>query len=166
MTAIYKYDVFGNRLEKDITQGTSATVTTKFVYDGWNPATPSTFGNENFSVWADLNADGSLATRYIHGDVVDQLFARVSPSGTPSWYLVEGSVRNIVSNSGTVLDSINYDAYGNIITTGSLAETNASQRGRYAWTGASWMSRRGCNITGAVLRFRDGAVDQPGSDGV
>ena len=45
------------------------------------------------------------------------------------------SIRNIISNSGTVLDRINYDAYGNIITNGSLAETNASQRGRYAWTG-------------------------------
>ena len=76
LTAIYKYDVFGNRLEKDVTYAGQTTQTTKFAYDGWNPATPSTFGNENFTVWADLNADGSLATRYIHGDVVDQLFAR------------------------------------------------------------------------------------------
>ena len=131
MTAVYKYDVFGNRSEKDVTYAGQGTQVTKFAMDGWNPATPATYGNENYNVWADLNGDGSLATRYIRGDVVDQLFARIGSSGT-AWYLVDyqGSIRNVINNSGTVLDGITYDAYGNI-----TSETNSANRGRYSWTG-------------------------------
>jgi hypothetical protein len=41
MTAAYKYDAFGNRIEKDVTTysgGTGTPTTTRFAYDGWNPA--------------------------------------------------------------------------------------------------------------------------------
>ncbi len=41
----FKYDVFGNRIEKDV----------------WTPATGTTvmrFGYDGQEVWADLNADG------------------------------------------------------------------------------------------------------------
>src|ERR1700685_4356147 len=84
-----QYDVFGNRIEKDVTYSGQATTTTKFAMDGWNPATPATYGNENFSIYADLNADGSLATRYIRGDVVDQIFARIGSSSGTAWYLLD-----------------------------------------------------------------------------
>jgi YD repeat-containing protein len=37
LSATYKYDAFGNRIESDVT--TTGTVTTKFAMDGWDPAT-------------------------------------------------------------------------------------------------------------------------------
>ena len=68
-----------------MTYAGQATQVTKFAYDGWNPATPATVGNENFSVWADLSATGSLTTQYLYGDKVDQIIARVDSSGNANW---------------------------------------------------------------------------------
>ena len=58
--------------------------------------------------------------------MVDEVLARDTPSGGVAWYLPDrlGTVRDIIDNSGTVLDHIAYDAYGNI-----LSQSNASGRG-------------------------------------
>jgi len=80
----YKYDPFGNRLEEDVTTysgQTGTTVVTRFGYDGWNPAKGAPTGNENYDVWADLNGTNNLQTRYLRGDLVDQLFGRVNADG-------------------------------------------------------------------------------------
>jgi RHS repeat-associated protein len=131
----YKYDPFGNRLEEDATTysgGTGTTVETRFGYDGWNPAKPTPTGNENFDVWADLNGSNNLETRYVRGDLVDQLFGRVDADGNAYWTLSDkqGTIRDVVDSSGAVKDSIQYDTFGNII-----AQTDPSYAGRYAWTG-------------------------------
>src|SRR5581483_10710292 len=110
----FKYDALGNRVEKSVDDdgdGPNDPVITRFAYDGWNPAKSSSLspwgrgaggegpiGTENFDVLADLNADGSLKTRYFRGDVVDQIFARLDydPSRiTPYWYLTDhqGTIR-------------------------------------------------------------------------
>jgi len=69
------YDAFGNRLEKDVwTQASGTTTVSRFAYDGQN-------------VWADVNGSNALQTRYLRGDMVDQLFARVVSAGTAAWYL-------------------------------------------------------------------------------
>ncbi len=85
LEADYHYDVFGNRVEKDITFAGQATQVQRFAYDGWNPAKKGTLGTSGWDVWADLsvNSDGSssLTTRYIRGDAIDQLFARIGASG-------------------------------------------------------------------------------------
>src|SRR5207247_1954018 len=80
----YKYDVFGNRIEKDVDpdgDGPLTTAVLKFAYDG-------------LDVWADLSGSGQLQTRYLHGDQTDQLLARVDGTGS-AWYLTDhlGSVR-------------------------------------------------------------------------
>src|SRR5437870_1617711 len=62
MHADYKYDWTGNRLEKDVWTPVSGTMVQRFAYDGWNPAKPAAVGTENYDVWADLGADGSLTT--------------------------------------------------------------------------------------------------------
>ena len=53
-------------------------------------------------------------------------------SGNAYWLLTDrmGSVRDVIDSTGAVKDHINYDGFGNIIS-----ETDASYRGRYAWTG-------------------------------
>jgi RHS repeat-associated protein len=127
--------LFGNRNEKDVTDGSGTTVT-RFALDGWNPANPAGVGTENFNVLADLDGSSSLITRYLHGDKVDQLLARIdlgSPNAT-YWTLTDrlGSVRDVLDNGGVIKDSLRYDGFGNIDL---ASETNAAFRGRYAWTG-------------------------------
>jgi RHS repeat-associated protein len=134
----FKYDVYGNRVEQDLYPtgpATSSAEVTKFAVDGWNPAKGTPVGNENFDVWAELNASGGLQTRYLRGDAVDQLLARIDNSGSslsPYWELTDrlGSVRDVIDNTGAVKDAIAYDSFGNI-----TSETNPDFRGHYAWTG-------------------------------
>jgi RHS repeat-associated protein len=76
-----------------------------------------------------------VQTRYLRGDVVDQLFARQDTTGSgwnSYWTLTDrlGSVGDVIDNSATVKDSLSYDGFGNI-----RSESNSTYRGRYAWTG-------------------------------
>jgi len=138
-TAIYKYDALGNRIETDVTQS-GATTTTRFAYDGWNPAKGAGTGNSNYDVWAEMDGSSSLTTRYLRGDVVDQVFARMAYSGgvyTSYWYLTDqqGTIRDVIDNTDTVVDTINYGAFGNITSeTGS----NTAARGRYGFDSYMW----------------------------
>src|SRR5262249_49862656 len=86
---------------------------------------------DGIEVWVDLTSTNALQTRYIHGDAVDELFARISSGGTAAWYLTDrlGSVRDIVNNSGSVIDHIDYDGFGN------ATETQATNGDRFKWTG-------------------------------
>jgi hypothetical protein len=114
---VYKYDVFGNRIEQDVTPYTSnvagTTVVQKYALDGWNPAlTANARGNDNWNVWADLSSSDTLQTAYLRGDAVDQLFAEVGSS--THWKLTDsqGSVRDVITNSASVVDSISHTAFG------------------------------------------------------
>ena len=88
--------------------------------------------------YADFNGSGTLLTRYVsgpgmvNGAVVDELLARTSSGGTTAWYLTDklDSVRDVVSSSGSALDHVVYDSFGNIIT-----ETNASNGDRFKFAG-------------------------------
>ena len=117
--ATMTYDVFNNRIEMDWTQG-GTTTTQRYAYNG-------------DEVWADLTGANALELRYVLGDQTDQLLARVNETtGSLAYYLTDdlGSVRLIMDSSGTVLNAITYDAYGNILT-----QSNASYSDRYKYTG-------------------------------
>jgi RHS repeat-associated protein len=130
----FKYDAFGNRIEKKIdSDGNGSWDTTqRYALDGWKNVNQALVGNENWDVWADLDGSSSLTTRYVRSDEIDQLFARIESGGTAYWYLTDhlGSIRDVVDSSVVVKDSITYDGFGNI-----TAETDSNYRGRYAWTG-------------------------------
>ena len=118
-----------------MTTGGTTTVQ-RYAIDGWNPAKSNPVGNEDYDVWADLDGSSSLTTRYLRGDNVDQLLGRVDTAGGAAgyWTLTDslGSVRDVIDNTATVKDSIQYDAFGNINTS---TELDPSLRGRYAFTG-------------------------------
>ena len=118
-TVVYDYDVFGSRLEQDATVSGGPTQVTRFAYDGQN-------------IWVDLDGTDSLVMRRIFLNAVDEVIARISASGNAAWYLTDrlGSVRAIVSSTGAIIDRINYDGFGNIIS-----ESNAASSDRYLWTG-------------------------------
>jgi RHS repeat-associated protein len=145
----YTYD-FRNRLTEDLIK-TSGGVTVqddKFTYDiqnrriGKNTLSggQSWTGYDGVNPYADFNSSGSLTYRYLYGNAIDFLLARVDTSGVPTWYLTDniGSVREDVNTSGTVLDSITYDSYGNI-----LSESNSSNGDRFKFTGREWDSEIG-----------------------
>src|SRR6516165_252074 len=99
--------------------GTSVTTTvTRFAYDQGN-------------VWADLYGSNQLQMRRLYLDTVDSVFARISSAGTAAWYLPDrlDSVRDITDNTGTVIDHIDYDGFGNVTN-----ETQSANGDRYKWT--------------------------------
>jgi RHS repeat-associated protein len=113
-TVDFRYDVFGNRIEKSA--GSSVQ---RFSYDGWD-------------VWADLDGSSSLTTRRVYGDGVDQPVARIS-SGVVAWYLTDwqGSIREIADNtSGAFVYEVRFNGFGQIV-----AEVSASNGDRLKWQG-------------------------------
>jgi len=137
----FRYDAFGNRIEKKIDSNGDGSwdTTQRYALDGWKNVNQALVGNENWDVWADLDGSSSLTTRYIRGDVIDQLFARITSAGAAYWHLTDhlGSIRDVIDSSAVVKDSITYDGFGNI-----TAETDSNFRGRYAWTGGRGVRSR------------------------
>jgi hypothetical protein len=99
---------------------------------------------------ADLNGSNVLQTRYLHGDQIDQLIARVVTSGStpaPSWYLPDrlGSIRNITDANGNLIDTITYDGFGNVTN-----ETNSAAGDRWKFTGRELDSETGLQFNRAL----------------
>src|SRR5262249_4949705 len=82
----------------------------------------------------------ALQTRYIHGDVEDQLLARESGSGTVAWYETDrlGSVIGLVNASGTAIATTTYDGFGNVVI-----DTSPTNRGSLGFTGRPTDSETG-----------------------
>jgi RHS repeat-associated protein len=120
----FTYDVNNNLIGE-----TSGGVQQRWtVYDGANP-------------YLDLTASGSVSERYITDPTgLDTFWARVNSSGVADWYVTDvlGSVRDIVSPTGTVLDTLTYDAYGSI-----LSESSPSNGDRFKYAGGQYDSGLG-----------------------
>jgi RHS repeat-associated protein len=138
-SSAYEYDAFGNRVEQDVTVSGTTTVQ-RYAQDGWDPDTPKGAGNVKWEVFADLDGSNNLQTRYLRGDEVDQLFARIGSTGTAAWLLTDhlGSLVGVTDNSGTLQDTVAYDAFGNI-----TSESASSWGGRYKWTGREFDTTTG-----------------------
>jgi YD repeat-containing protein len=131
-TWTYTWD-YRNRLTQ-VVEKTSAGVTVTndvFTFDIENRrigksvnGTQSWFGYDGQNSYADFNGSGSLMMRYLTGKNLDELYARFDGTNT-GWYLDDmlGSVRQVANTSGTVLDTLTYNSYGQILT-----ETNSFKR--------------------------------------
>jgi RHS repeat-associated protein len=109
----YAYDVFGNRITRSVDadgDGAGAAVEERFAYNV-GVGDPSLA-----NAWADLDGSGSLTTRRLYLDAVDAVFARIGNAGDVAWYLTDrlGSVRDLMDNTGTVLDHIDYGSFGEV----------------------------------------------------
>jgi YD repeat-containing protein len=80
-----KYDVFGRRIEEDRWTQATGTVVLHFGYD------------DGRDVWADLDSNNTLLTRYVHQDGENTPVAKETGGGTVGWYGTdrEGSVRRM-----------------------------------------------------------------------
>ena len=162
----YKYDAWGARVQKTVDldgAGPQTATTMAFVLDGWNTAKGTPVGTENIDVYADLNGDGSLKTRYLRGDKVDELLARAdyAPGGGTGygaktyWYVTDhlGSIRAILDGNAYVATAaIDYDAFGKFIST----PLDPAIMGRYAWTGREIEVETGLQFNRA--RFYDPSI--------
>ncbi len=131
----YAYDAFGNRVRRVQYDGSLAVVSDqRYAQDGWDTAKPGAVGAENFDVFADLDAAGTVTARRVFGPGFDEPVARLDPSGEVGWYGTDSqdSVRLIFDNTGTVTGSRDYTAFGAI-----TAEAGAGLD-RYAYTAREW----------------------------
>jgi len=131
----FTYDVFGNQIGVSL-NGTQQSYT---VYNGSNP-------------YMQFNGGGTLTERYLtNPNALSQFYGQVSASGTTEWYLTDnlGSIRQVISTSGSSLDAITYDPYGNI-----LSQTNSANAPRFLYTGGAYDP-----ITGTYLD--DAREDDP-----
>src|SRR5579884_661390 len=120
----FTYDVNNNRIGVSL-NGTQQLYT---VYDGQNP-------------YIDFSGSGTVTQRYlVNPKTLSQFYGQVSGSGTTQWFLTDNinSVRQVVITSGTVLDKITYDPYGNIVN-----QTNSANAPRFLYTGGAYDSNTG-----------------------
>jgi RHS repeat-associated protein len=110
------FDAFGNRIQRDATVNGVSSVE-KFVVDGWDTTKPGAIGTENFDVAIDLNASGTVTNRRMFGAGFDELLGGQDGTGAVRWYGTDhlGSVRTVFDNSGTVTNTVDYDAFGSFL---------------------------------------------------
>lgn len=120
-TVEFAYDAIGRRISKTVNGAI-----TQFVYDGHN-------------VLLDfVDADGVggsepiLSQRYMHGPVIDQVLAQESAEGSVLWLLADhlGTTRDLVDETGQLVNHIKYDSYGKVIE-----QADPSNEPRYLFTG-------------------------------
>ncbi len=121
----FDYDVFGNQIEQSIWSAATTTPSVeRYAFNGTQ-------------IWAAFDGNNNLTTRYLNGQDTAAPLARESADGTVGWYLTDrlGSVRDIVDNSGTILDHIDYDAYGNVVS-----QTNPAEGDQFQYAGMQFIS--------------------------
>jgi RHS repeat-associated protein len=83
-------------------------------------------------VWAELDGNNRIQARYLSKDALDAVFARLAAgsSGGVTWNLTDrlGSVRGVMNNSGQLVNSLSYDAFG----VSSVTAPGGADRFRYA----------------------------------
>ncbi len=101
--ASYTYDAFDRRVSKTV-----GGVVTRFIYDG----------DESIE---ERDNVGTLQADYVFGEGLDEVLT-MTRSGNTYYYHTDGlgSVTKITNSVGTVVDSYDYDAYGQTTDTSSI----------------------------------------------
>jgi YD repeat-containing protein len=111
VTVSYSYDALGRRIQRT----SSASGTTKFVYDGAD-------------VVRDLDGNGATIADYVNGPGIDNKL-RQTAGGTASYFIHDhlGTTRALADTSGNVAANLTYDSFGNV--------ASGSASTRYTYTG-------------------------------
>jgi RHS repeat-associated protein len=136
-TIEYTYDVDDRRIGKKI----DGAVTERYVYDGLHIALA-------------FDGAGNQTHRYLYGTEVDQILADETPTRV-LWALTDrlGSVKDLVDENGVVLNHINYDSFGRVVS-----QTDASVEFRYGYTGREQDAETGLDYYRA--RYYDPTVGE------
>ena len=122
LAAVYSYDAFDRRIGRTV-NGT-INVSERYVYDSAS----------NAQAVVVLDGNGTPLTRILYGIVENQVLVEEElPTGHIRWTLCDHlqSVRDVLNNSGTVINHITYDSFGNI-----LSQSNTINTPRNLYTGA------------------------------
>lgn len=100
-TAEFKYDPFGRRIEKSVTEN-GITTTKRYFYD-----------NEDIII--EYDEQGNIGNQYIHGLGIDEPLALTTSQGT-YYYHVDGlgSVVALTDSNQKVVQDYQYDSFGNL----------------------------------------------------
>jgi RHS repeat-associated protein len=120
----YHYDPFGNRIKKDVNG-----LVTWFVYDLMKKLP---------DVITEYDNSGSLLSSYTHGPGIDEVIS-MRRGGSSYFYLKDGlgSTTSLSDNTEILVNTYEYDAFGNVI---SKTETVSNP---YGYTGRSFDSESG-----------------------
>ena len=123
--ARYTYDAVGRRI--GVVEGSSSRWT---VYDGVAPV-------------LDFNGTGAQTARYLQGPAVDEVLARETSGVAVAWYLADrlGTVRDLVDNTGAVIDHVDYGVFGTV-----TGETSPSAGDRFKFAGLEYDAATGLNL--------------------
>ena len=140
----YVYDVMGRRIAKAVDAdgaGSAAAETLHFIYD-----------RDNVLLEFEGN-DTAPSQRYLHGPRVDQILAQEDNAGETLWHLSDhlGTVRDLVDDTGAVVNHRTYDSYGNLV-----AQSDESFSSRYGFTGREFDQETGLHYYRA--RYYDAEI--------
>ena len=116
-----QYDVYDRRIAKSVDSDGDGNLDLeeRYVLDGDEIALV-------------FDEEGNLKERFLHGVTIDQVIAQENTDGSVYWALADnlGSVRYVLDNDGNIINSITYDAFGEV-----TAETDPSVDFRFGYTG-------------------------------
>ena len=95
----FKYDPFGRRVQKALTQG-GTTTTTNYLYDGPN-------------LMEEVDSSGNVLARYTQSGLIDEPLSELR-SGTTSYYEQDGinAVSSLSNSAGALANTYTYDSFG------------------------------------------------------
>lgn len=139
----YTYDAFDRRIAKSVDAdgaGGATPTIERFVYDGDQIALV-------------FDGEGKQLHRYLYGPRVDQVLADENAAGDILWPLADnqGTVRDLVSSAGTLLNHIRYDSFGRV-----TSQTNPAVTIQFGYTGRDFDVETGLNYYRA--RYYDPAT--------
>ena len=104
MTAKYKYDPFGRRIEKEVNGKI-----TRYAYDGPN-------------IILEESGDGIILSKYIHTLTIDDPLA-LEKEGQTFYYHKDGlgSIVSLTNQAGQVIQTYEYDSFGKILSQTGIA---------------------------------------------
>jgi RHS repeat-associated protein len=139
--------------------GGVVTKTIDYIYDGNNQrigkridgAVTERYVIDRNQIAVVFDGAGSQTHRYLYGTQVDQVLADETATSMV-WALAdrEGTVSDLVDNSGVVVNHITYDSFGKVV-----AQSNASVGFRYGYTGREQDAETGLDYYRA--RYYDAA---------
>ncbi|MGE3778910.1 MAG: RHS repeat-associated core domain-containing protein, partial [Pirellulaceae bacterium] len=156
-------------------QGSAPTQTVEFLYDALNrrvgrftdldgdgpaPERRSYLvhsGDAVLAEWVDPDGDGPAPLaedhRYLHGPALDQVLAQEDASGQVLWTMTDhlGTVRDVVDGQGDVVNHLQYDSFGKVVS-----ETDPAVDVVYQFTGREWDAATGLLYLRA--RYYDPAI--------
>ncbi len=113
LTASFKYDALGRRIEKTING-----VTTKYLYDG-------------LDIIQEKNQSGTITANYIRSLNIDEPLVRLTTTSIRHYKTdALGSVIALLDDAGTVKTTYTYDPFGNVTISGEASDNPFQYTGR------------------------------------